>query len=406
MMQVETKALVSALEIAGRAVQRRSRVPVLEQVRLRANGVLAVEASDLDTSLRVELPYSGEAVDLTIPGDAQLRAGLKLAGGETVRIARRDPGESGEKGQLRTVIESIGALGPMRAEVMAYPADDHPGAERTGPHEFSVELGADALRALHRVTPAISSEETRYYLNGVCVSKVGDWLYQFVATDGRRLFIADVPLPGAEGVLPDRTIIPKAALKTMLDLFRKSPGPVVLRYARKVDGNAMPHDLAEAPRGAPRLTVAGTVRGLPVVLTSKEIDGTYPDYTRVIPAVTQGRVRIKRQALVDAVRAVVAIASGSGKVMAVKLVFAPDGQVQVTRQSAIAGDAAVEIPAEHDLPDGTFVGVNGNYLLDALAAFTGEDVVLESGGEFAGSPMIISDPTDTAFRVVQMPMRV
>lgn len=365
-----------------------------------ANGALRLQATDLDTSATIEIAYEGKpfaAFALNYPH--QIAKALRHLGGDRVTLHKPVPVA---KDSVRKHAQI--ASGQFDSRVAVLPGDDFPDLAVIGFEEFAVDLGADALAAIARVMPAISTEETRYYLNGVCVDRISDWKYRFVATDGHRLMLIDVPLPGAVGVIPDRTIIPRRFLQTVMKHFAKAKDPVRLTYGRRRLDNTADSDLAPEPTGMPILEMAGKVGPATLALTSKLIDGTYPDYTRVIPKEFAHTVRLQRGDLVQAVRGLIALANG--KVRALKLEAVPDG-VRLSLHSVDLGDASFVVPAEHGLaPETLIAGFNGGYLLECLASLLGEEVQFDLDGQHSSAPTVIHDPADTAFRCVLMPMRV
>lgn len=391
MITADRRAFARALELATSVAEKRSTVPILEAVNIVANGALRFEATDLDTHATVEIAYAGEAIPpfaLRVPH--RVAAALRQIDEDDVTI--------GAPVEKRVRIAS----GALDTTIAFYPSEDFPDPVPLAHEEFTVDIGAGELAQIARVMPAISTEETRYYLNGICVDRIDEWTYRFVATDGHRLFMADIPLPGAVGAIPDRTIIPRRFLLTVLKHFAKAKDPARLIWGRRLLENKPDSSLAPEPGGAPLVRVAGLVGAARVALTSKLIDGTYPDYTRVIPREFTHTLRASRAALMRGLRGVTAF--NSDKFRAVKL-EAVDGGLRISLHSVDLGDAAIVVPAEHGLESETLIcGFNGQYLMDALAALRGDEVQFDFNA--SGDPVAIHDPSDTAFRVVQMPMRV
>jgi len=150
--------------------------------------------------------------------------------------------------------------------------------------------------------------------------------------------------------------------------------------------------------------MAGRVGSASLALVSKLIDGTYPEYTRVIPKEFVHTLRTGRVDLIQAIRSLVALADG--KVRALKL-EATDGGVRLSLHSVDLGDASFVIAAEHALePETLIAGFNGQYLLECLMALRGEEVQFDLAAAHHAAPTVIHDPADTAYRCVLMPMRV
>jgi DNA polymerase III subunit beta len=390
MIEVNREQFAKAIDFAAATVSRRSTIPVLSMLKAKANGSLALEGSDLDTFTRAEIPYQGGEVEFLLPEPRKVRTAVNTAGSAEVRIT-----PDGNR---------VGVVaGQLDSSLCTLPADDHPGADAIAYEDFGVDLGAAELRQIARVVPAISTEETRYYLNGVAVFKVGDWLYRFVTTDGHRLMMVDVPLPNATGALPDGTIIPRRWINIALQHFIRAKDGARLTYGRTMvrnsgEGKTLP---VETP-GAPRITLSAKRDGATISLTGKLIDGTFPDYTRVVPSESAVVLRINRADLAHAINSLTPLSTG--KTRAVKFDLSKPDKLTVSLHSPDIGESRFEVACEHNAPGAFTFGLNGQYALDMLGSFTGDEIVF--GMMDAASPILINDPADTAFRGVQMPMRV
>lgn len=302
--------------------------------------------------------------------------------------------------QLAEIVQRVNLrAGRLQSDMGTLPADDFPFTPRITFEDFSATLGASEFKQIARIMAAISTEETRYYLNGVCVRRIGDWLYQFAATDGHRLMTVDVPLPDAVGVLPDNTIIPRQWLKIVMARLANAKDGARLTYGRVPVSNTAEPDLALQP-GGPRIAVRADLAGIVYSLTGKLIDGTYPDYTRIIPTDLPYAVRFRRADLVQAVHALSALTFS--KYRSVKLSF-PNGKMCAQLISADLGKSAFDLEAEHDVPADFAIGLNGNYLLGMLDALSGDEAVIAVSEVTA--PVVVTDPADTAFKGVLMPVR-
>lgn len=386
---LDRAAFAKALDLAGSVIQRRNTIPALGALKITANGALRMEGTDLDISTAAEIAYDGPALDsFALMEPAKVRAAINAGGGKQIALAHAE-----KRAQI--------VSGQLAASIATLPGADHPGADQIADQRFAVDLGGAELNAIARIMPAISTEETRYYLNGVCVHKIGEWLYRFAATDGHRMMIVDVPLPGAEGEIPDGTIIPRGFLQIMLGRFAKAKDTVCLRYGGRQLSNEPDKTLAPGGVGGARVAVAAALGPVRLTIASKLIDGTYPDYQRVIPGTWPHDVLVERSALCRAINALTPLATT--KTRAVKITARPDG-LRLSLQSVDLGDAHFDVPATHKLPSDFEIGFNGQYLLDCINALRGEEVLL--GLTDAGAPTVIRDPADTAFLSVIMPMRV
>jgi len=371
--------------------------------------------------------------------DAPHRVGPALArgGGEMVTIAtaaRADGGGGLTKFSL--------ASGDLRIDTASLPVEEWPddhlppaGAEPL----FAATFGAEALAALRRVAPAISTEETRYYLNGVhiCPAEGGGWGWTMVATDGHRMHVAEIPLADGTGTAPpDGIILPAAAVRLLLR-FAGPDEPVrfelLPRRARNratgptldVEAPTMEAPTKSAPAGVDpaiaRFTMPGRLGVEILVLTSKTIDGTFPKWRAVVPKDPPHIATVERAALRRAVATAVALAETRRGAVALKLSFAPGGRLEVTlRWHEGAGEASIGLPYDGmgwtENHGRVFeVGMNARYLAGILDAFDGcERVSLAfCESEFDGKtgpstfdPITIASNERDGFMAILMPMRV
>lgn len=388
MITVDRRQFSRAIKLASAVVEKRQTIPILAGLKLTANGSLTIEGSDLDNFMRVEMPYEGDAAEMHLPEPRGVASAINAAGSKTVEIGLGE--------ESRMSIKS----GEFYAELRSLPADDHPATERVVEQLFGSTIGAAELAQIRRVMAAISTEETRYYLNGVNVKKVGDWTYRFAATDGHRLMMVDIPMPDATGDLPDEIIIPRRFLNVALASFGKPGDGLAFKIGRCAKSNKRDKSLVNTPQGKPRVSLSGETGGSKLEITGKLIDGTYPDYSRVIPAESAHFARFQRADLAQAINALTPLSTE--KTRAVRLSF-PKGKMRCELHSPVHGKSGFVLAAEHDLPKDFVLGVNGQYMLDMCAALAGDE--MQFGLNDAVSPITITDPADTAFKAVQMPMR-
>ncbi|MES2904044.1 MAG: DNA polymerase III subunit beta [Pseudomonadota bacterium] len=364
----------------------KSGIPVINGIAMSANGKATFTSSDLDTYLTAEVDYEGEASDgFVILAPGKVRDAVREGGGDTVTF--------GPSKDTRFPVST----GALTINGRSLPIDDMP-TNRLTDTLFQAELGSSFFDALARVKGAISTEETRYYLNGVYMHKVGDWQYRLVTTDGHRLYIADVPLPDAQGEWTS-AIIPRRAVALAIQHFSKSQEPVKLTFGRPAKSNKPSLDLASTD-GATHFALDCQRARIRQRLTSKTIDGTYPDYTRVVPTANDKVAVFASAELERAVRSVGSL--GGKKTRAVKIAFG-DHQALLSVMSPENGDATITIDCRFDSRPFE-IGFNAAYLLDAIAACGGEEIRLTLAD--ASAPTLIENPADTAFRAILMPMRV
>jgi DNA polymerase-3 subunit beta len=246
-------------------------------------------------------------------------------------------------------------------------------------HSFKLPAG-DLKRLIDKTQFAISTEETRYYLNGIYLHTAGSAksaTLRAVATDGHRLAQVELPLPDGAAGMPG-VIVPR---KTVSEI------------QRLID--AMEDEIAiELSSGKIRLTVGD------VVLTSKLIDGTFPDYGRVIPANNDKELIVDKTDFEAAVDRVSTVSSERGR--AVKL-SVTSGRLVLSVTNPDSGSATEELEVEYN-SEPLDIGFNSRYLLDIAAQIEGEVAVVKLSDP--GSPTLIQDKDAKGALYVLMPMRV
>jgi DNA polymerase-3 subunit beta len=367
---VAREALLPALGLVTKAVERRSNIPILQNVLIEtAKDGLTIVGSDLDTEIRAGVAArSAEGAGFTVNATTLHDAVRKLPDGVEIGLAIEP-----------NAVVVTGGRAKFRLQTL--PAADFP-AMTTGdlPHAFTLPA-ATLARMIDAVDFAISTEETRYYLNGIHWHADGDQL-ACVATDGHRLARLRIDL--AATALPG-IIIPRRAVGLIRSLIGDKPaGDIDIKLS---DSKIM---FADA-----------TGR----TLLSKLIDGTFPDYRRVIPSNNGNAFVIGRAALTAALDRVMTMATGRGS--AVKLSFAADGgPLTLAASNPDSGSATDEVAIDSCDGQTVEIGFNGRYALDMLAALTADKVRFRLGspGDPAIAEPVSEDGEQPLF--VLMPMRV
>ncbi|TDR88122.1 DNA polymerase III subunit beta [Enterovirga rhinocerotis] len=372
---VERAALLKALGHVHRVVERRTTIPILSNVLLRAEeGGLRLKATDLDIevteTVRAEVVQAGA---ITVPAHVLYDIVRKLPDGAQVSLET-----SGETSQMQV------RSGRSRFSLQALPETDFPDiAAGELPHGFSIGA-SDLKRLIDKTQFAISTEETRYYLNGIYLHTIeveGEVRLRAVATDGHRLARIELPAPAGADGMPG-IIVPRKAVAEIQKLVVDEAGEAVR---------------VELSPAKIRFTFG---EGGGVVLTSKLIDGTFPDYQRVIPAGNDKRLTIEKKDFQDAVDRVSTISSERGR--AVKLAIA-EGKMTLSVNNPDSGNAVEEIDADYDAAP-LDIGFNARYLLDITSQLDSDTALFKLADP--GSPTIIQDREESATLYVLMPMRV
>ncbi|MER8828247.1 DNA polymerase III subunit beta [Mesorhizobium sp. M0938] len=368
---LERSNLLKSLNHVHRVVERRNTIPILSNVLLSAEGAtLEMKATDLDLEVTEATPAKVERGGATtVPAHLLYDIVRKLADGAEVML------KTDEDGNAMTVTS-----GRSSFRLQCLPQSDFPELS-AGSFSHIFRLDSVALKGLIEKTQfAISTEETRYYLNGIYLhthDADGKLKLRSVATDGHRLARAEIDAPAGSEGMPG-IIIPR---KTVSELQKLVDDPDV----------AVTTELSDTKI---RFTIGS------VVLTSKLIDGTFPDYQRVIPTGNDKKLIIDRQSFAAAVDRVSTISSERGR--AVKLSIG-EGQVTLAVNNPDSGSATEELAADYS-SDAIEIGFNAKYLLDVAAQLTGTEAKFMLAD--AGSPTLIHDMADETTLYVLMPMRV
>jgi len=367
---LERAELVRALAHVHRVVERRNTIPILANVLLRAgkNG-LELKATDLDLEIVETVPAEiKQASAVTVPAHMLYDIVRKLPEGSQVEL---------QSGTDRASLQV--RAGRSRFTLQTLPETDFPDiAAGDLPHRFKLAAG-DLKRLIDKTQFAISTEETRYYLNGIYLHIVDDKSARLraVATDGHRLAQVDLAAPKGTAGMPG-VIVPR---KTVLEVQR------LLEDA----GEEVEIELSPAKI---RFSLGS------VVLTSKLIDGTFPDYGRVIPLGNDKILVVDKGEFSSAVDRVSTVSSERGR--AVKLSLG-SGKLTLSVTNPDSGSATEEIEVEYGA-EPLDIGFNSRYLLDIASQIEGEKATLKLADP--GSPTLLQDGESSGAIYVLMPMRV
>lgn len=362
------EALLPALALVTRVVERRNTIPVLSNVLLSADkGTLTLTATDLDMEMTTAraCQLAGKAISTTLPAAHLHDIVRKLPEGCEVQLTGDD--------QAWEI-----AGGRSRFRISCLPAADFPTMTRAD-LTASFALPAEVLKhMIETVRFAISTEETRYYLNGIHWHVGENGTLIAVATDGHRLARHVSALPEAADfpgiIVPRKTV--DSILKMLPDKGAVSVGLAPTRIFVTLEDGTM--------------------------LVSKLIDGTYPDYQRVIPQGNANRFIIDRAALLAAVDRVATI-SPVGR--AIKFNFG-DGELALTANNPDAGSGEDTVAAVMEAGEPVEIGFNGRYCIDLLNATQAENLLFELGDTGAPARVVPQGAGDNPPCFVLMPMRV
>ena len=368
---IDRAALLRAVAQAQSVVERRNTIPILANVLIEAEGdTVTFRATDLDIEVVDRASAQVErAGATTVPAVTLHEIVRKLPDGALVTVS--DDGASG-----RMLVEA----GRSNFTLATLPREDFPVMTTT---EYSANFSAPAplLRRLFDKSKfAISTEETRYYLNGVymhvATGEDGQAL-RCVATDGHRLARIDADLPDGAETMPG-VIVPRKTVGELRKLLDDDDATIAVSVSETKVRFATPD----------------------ITLTSKVIDGTFPDYTRVIPQANARKLEVDAAEFAKAVDRVATVSSERSRAVKMSLdedrlvlsVNAPDSGAAEEELAVAYGDEHLEI------------GFNAKYLLEIASQVDRENAVFLFNS--AGDPTLMREGGDTSAVYVVMPMRV
>ena len=369
-ISIERGTLLKAVAQAQSVVERRNTIPILANVLIEAEGdQVQFRATDLDIEVVDKAPAQVERAGATTVAATTLHEIVrKLPDGALVTL-------TADSAAGRLTVEA----GRSNFSLATLPREDFP-VMASSEYQSNFTANAAVLRRLFDKSKfAISTEETRYYLNGVYMHTAdgdGGKVLRCVATDGHRLARIDSDLPGGAAEMPG-VIVPRKTVGELRKLLDDDEMDIAVSVSETKVRFATPD----------------------IVLTSKVIDGTFPDYTRVIPVGNTRRLEVDATEFAQAVDRVATVSSER---CAVKLqldedrlvlsVNAPDSGAAEEELAVAYGDERLEI------------GFNAKYLLEIASQVDRENAVFMFNS--SGDPTLMREGNDQSAVYVVMPMRV
>ena len=355
---IDRSALLRSLNHVQSAVERRNTIPILSNVLLKAEGnSLSLSTTDMDLEIveAVEAQVAEEGAT-TAPAHTFYDIVRKFSDGSQVEVTLRPDGTQ------MTVM-----AGRSDFKLSCLPVSDFPEiAVGELPVNFSIPA-ADLRSLIDRTKFAMSTEETRYYLNGIYVHEAdseGIKVLRAVATDGHRLARFEMPLPDGALGMPG-VIVPRKAVGELRKLIDEAADMIQISLSENKVRFSFDH----------------------VVLTSKLIDGKFPDYQRVIPEGNDKVVEVDPKVFTGAIDRVSTISDGKSRALKIAL---RGKQMTLSASSPESGSATeeMEVNGDTDLE----IGFNAKYLLDITSQIEGEGCRLTLAD--SASPTIIQDNSD------------
>lgn len=369
---IERSTLVKALGHVQSVVERRNTIPILGNVLIQADGDgLTLTATDLDIEVSESAPADVATSGATTTEAVRLHDIVrKLPDGAQIQLELL-----ADEGRLQI------SAGRSQFALAVLPDDDFPTLVSDDlPTQFSVPT-EDLGKLIDKTRFAMSQEETRYYLNGVYFHALtegdGAPLLRAASTDGHRLARLDVPLPDGAASMPG-VIVPRKAVAELARLLDDAEEAVQINVSESK-------------------IRFGFGAGY---LTSKLIDGSFPDYERVIPKGNQNVLRVENKDFSQAVDRVSTVSAD--RTRSIKLALEAD-RLRLTVNNPEAGSALEELSVDY-AGDPIEIGFNARYLLDVAQQIDGETTTFHLADP--SSPTVITDDDDGQALYVLMPLRV
>ncbi len=370
--------LARAIGFAALVPELRTTVPVLQGLRFTAGGdLLEVESGDLDMALSVTMPAWVGSPGVRIAASRTLANFAKLLPPEPeVTLDGDESLLALEAGQSRAEFVRL-------AEPGDWPGVNGPKATDEKLCRFPIEAG-ELRRLLDRAALCISTEETRYYLNGIYLHPVDGAALRAAATDGHRLALVDTALPAAAAKF-EGLIIPTKAVAILRRLLAAMKGEHIL----------------DITADSTRLRLEGQIGEMAVTFTTKAIDGSFPDCERVVPkAAPAASFEVDPAPMLQALKRLMAVSTERRSCVTIEaeagwpLALSIDDPISAKAREFVEANAG---------GDPICIGVNGRYLEQTLRQAKGLLTFMITD---PGSPMCVMDAGDPLTTLVIMPMRV
>ncbi len=364
-LRCERDVLAEALSTAGRAVANRGALPVLSGVRMELAGdQLTLTGSDLELTVSVQLTVAGLADGVSVVPSRLLNDIVKAL----------EPGAV----ELETNEETARiASGRSEFSLKPLPADEFPRVAVVEGDE--VRFDAEALvGALRQVLPAASTDDNRQILTGVLMAAEGEGL-RLVATDSYRLAVVD--LPGVSVLSSGKSVLVPSRALSELSKALGDGGEITLRLGERDASFAVATDAAG------------------VVLTTRLIEGDYPNYQGLIPQSQPNLLTVAREPLIEALRRVKLLARDATPV---RMQMSADG-LELRAVTQDVGEGTESLDASYN-GDELTVAFNPDYLLAGIEAVEAEEISLATIDSL--KPAVVRDPTTNDFLYLLMPVRV
>lgn len=374
-LRIARDELLTGLQRVQGVVEKRNTMPILSNILLEAksDGVDII-ATDLELGMRGL--YKAAVKE---PGS------ITLSARKLYEILKELP-----EGEIELTVGANNwatiQSGKSQFKIVGLPSSEYPALPAIEREGLTPLSGAGLANLIRKTLFAVGDNDARYILNGLLITlNVSEkkTTLRLVGTDGHRLAVADQEASqpaGKEGPKEIKAIIPKKAAMEMRHLLEEGDGEPLIGFTK----NLM------------------IFRKSGLLLTSRLMEGTYPNYQQVIPKDKEQdkRVTVSKPEIEGALRRVAVLSRD--KTNAVKVTFAP-GKITLFSSNPDFGEATEELPAQYKGETLT-TGFNARYLLDVLGVVDGESVTMQMDAPL--SPCLVREPGNTGFTCVVMPVKV
>jgi DNA polymerase-3 subunit beta len=376
----QRNVLYEALGMVAGVVPQKSPKPILQNVLIdvKAGGKGMLLATDLEVGMRVAFTAKGSEAGKAVLSASRILGILR----ETPEDAEVTLKVEGERAELRAVGEFT---------LVGAPVDEFPDVPEFG--EAAMSVPAEELaRALGRVLFAVSREQTRYAINGVSMKVSGKEL-EFAATDGKRLSVATVKVPGKKKPPQASVILPSKMVGELVKLASGRGEDAKAEEEGEGRQEAQPSEVELAIDGSEIFARAGAC-----TVVGRLVEGSFPRYEEVVPPAGPNRLKVSVEEFARAIRQASVVTTEDSRGLRFKLT---SRGVTIEARSAEVGTAAIPVPGDYQGSD-LEIAFDGRYVADGLKVLSAAETVLEF--DTAERPLVVREGRE--FTYVVMPMKV
>lgn len=365
-ISIQKDDLIKPLSYVAGIVEKRQTLPILSNILINSKeDRIELTGTDLEVEIVTNAKCNTDGGETTLPARKLLDICRSLPNGSEIKIEVSDD---------KAIVRS----GRSRFSLLTMPVADYPNLE-TNDWETELTIGQPVLKGLlERTQFCMAQQDVRYYLNGLLL-EIDKNKLKTVATDGHRMAISEISLAdGDSNNVEKQIIIPRKGVIELTRFLGDNEAPAVVQ----INSNHI------------RVTAGD------VCLTSKLIDGRFPDYNQVIPANQTKIINLEKDAFKETLQRTAILSNEKYRGIRFQI---KEKLMMVSAHNPEQEEAQEEIPIEYD-GDEMEIGFNSNYIVDAVAALQTKEV--EFGLSDANSSSTICSPGDQQTKYVVMPMRL